>query len=305
MIRPSFLQNNDKVGIVAPASAIGFEAIKNAMSILSSWGLQVILSDNIQDSHFQFAGDDEGRLLSLQKMLDDPVIKCIFCARGGYGTSRIIDLIDERQLIKYPKWIVGFSDITILHSVLLKNNISSIHGPMAINFHEKDSEISLQRLRAYLFDGEYPEISFENKNRNKPGSATGKLAGGNLTMIVNCLGTPTELDFKDKILFLEDVDEELYRIDRMVVQLKRSGKLNQLLGLILGHFTRVGKSHNNYGTTLEGIFLDHTSHFSYPVCFNAPVGHEMPNFPMIIGQNVYLYVENNKARLSLKENTSQ
>jgi len=304
MMRPSFLHNNDKVGIVAPASAINFEAIKKAVTLLSSWGLQVILSDNIQESHFQFAGDDEKRLFSLQKMLDDPEIKCIFCARGGYGTSRIIDLINEKQLIKYPKWIVGFSDITLLHCVLLKNNICSIHGPMAINFHEEDSEISLQRLRAYLFEGEYPEISFENIDRNKPGSASGELFGGNLTMIVNSLGTPSEIDLKYKILFLEDIDEELYRIDRMVVQLKRSNKLNHLKGLILGHFTRIGKSSDKFGQTLEEIFLEHTSNFSYPICFNAPIGHEMPNFPMIIGQSVHLNVGRSKATLSLQEYTS-
>lgn len=298
MIRPSFLQTNDTVGIIAPASAIHYDAIKKAIEILSSWGLKILLSENIKESHFQFAGDDEKRLHSFQKMLDDPEIKCILCARGGYGMSRIIDHVDTNQLLKYPKWIIGFSDITILHSALLKMNISSIHGPMAINFQEKDSEASLHRLKSYLFSGEYPEIVFTNNN-NKPGSATGTLAGGNLTMIVNSLGTSTELDFRNKILFLEEIDEELYRIDRMVVQLKRSGVLNSLKGLIVGHFTNVGKSKNHFGQTVEEIFLNHTSALSYPVCFNGPFGHEMPNFPLIVGETIHLKVTKLEGRLNL------
>jgi muramoyltetrapeptide carboxypeptidase len=296
---PPLLKPSDKVGIVPPASKISKSYLINATNILNSWGLEVVLSANCNRKHFGFAGTDNERLEALQQMLDDPEIKCIFCARGGYGTARIIDQLDFTQLKKNLKWIIGFSDITILLNKLYLNQVGSIHGPMPLNFQEDGAEQSMTILRGFLLDGSYPVIKFDSVSANKPGLAEGQIIGGNLTMLINSIGTPTHVNTKDKILFIEDIDERQYRLDRMIIHLKRSGIFEGLKGLIVGHFSKiVNKSAFGYST--NEIILSHTDKYHFPVCFGAPIGHIMPNHPVIIGKTISLKVDHHHALFSLK-----
>jgi muramoyltetrapeptide carboxypeptidase len=296
---PPFLNPFDKVGIVPPASRISISNLSHARKVLESWGLEVILSSNCERNYFEFAGKDDERLQALQQFLDHREIKCIFCARGGYGMSRIIDQIDLNYFKKSPKWVIGFSDITILLNKLYLNKIGSIHGPMPLNFSEDNANGSLQILKNFLFEGVYPDISFKTIFKNKPGSAEGQLIGGNLTMLTNSIGTPTDINSTGKILFIEEVDERLYRIDRMIIQLKRTGKFDGLKGMIIGQFTKVDNQ-KAFGYSLNEIVLKHTEAYNFPVCFNAPIGHIMPNHPVIVGKTILLNVEETSASFSLK-----
>jgi len=296
---PPFLKPSDKVGIIPPASRIPISYINHAIKVLESWELEVILSSNYADNYFEFAGKDEERLQGLQEFFDHSEIKCIFCARGGYGTSRIIDQLDLNHFKKSLKWVIGFSDITILLNKLYLNKIGSIHGPMPLNFSEDNSNDSLQILKDFLFEGIYPKISFETKNKNKSGYAEGQLIGGNLSMLTNSIGTPTDINSAGKVLFIEEVDERLYRIDRMIIQLKRSGILDGLKGMIVGQFTKVD-TRKAFGYSLNEIILNHTEAYNFPVCFNAPIGHIMPNHPVIIGKTISLNVGESSASFSLK-----
>lgn len=296
---PPLLQPSDKVGIVPPASKISTLYLINATNIINSWGLEVVLSSNYNSKHFEFAGTDDERIEALQEMLDDPKIKCIFCARGGYGTARIIDQLDLSQFKKNLKWIIGFSDITILLNKLLLNQVGSIHGPMPLNFQEDGAKESMKTLRQFLFDGSYPVIKFDSVSANKSGFAQGQIVGGNLSMLINSIGTPTHVNTKDKILFIEDISERLYRIDRMFVHLKRAGILEGLKGLIVGHFSKIDDK-TNFGYSINEIIRTHTDMYDFPICFGAPIGHIMPNHPVIIGKTISLNVDHHHASFSLK-----
>jgi len=296
---PPLLHVSDKVGIIPPASKITSDKILNAKKLLESWGLEVVLSSNHNSSYFDFAGPDPERLKALQAFLDDREIRAVFCARGGYGTSRIIDKLNLAQFSKFPKWVIGFSDITILLNRLFLNHFSSIHGPMPMNFFEDHARESLKLLKQILFEGNYPEIEFNTLSFNRPGHAEGPVVGGNLTILIHCIGTATQLDTNGKILFMEDVDEKLYKIDRMILHLKRAGMFKNLKGLIIGHFTRI----NDQGKpeySLTDIILEHTEEYGFPICFGAPIGHIMPNYPVIIGQPIILDVKLQSASFCLK-----
>ncbi len=301
MTVPSLLQPNDPVAIIPPANAIDWKYIRYASGILEKWGLRVRLSDNIRSRHHQFAGKDEERLASLQKLLDHPKIKCIFCARGGYGTTRIADRLSFKEFIKYPKWIVGYSDITVLLNMVYNLGFEGIHGPMPLNFMEEGATESLNRLRTLLFEGGFDDIHMDPASLNRTGTASGRLIGGNLALLSNSLGTPSDMDTGDCILFLEDVGEYLYKIDRMIVQMKRAGKFEHIKGLIIGQFTRLKENENFFGNTLEEIIIDQVSEYSFPVCFNAPLGHEMPNYPVPTGRAVRLSVDEKGSTLSAKD----
>jgi len=299
---PPFLKPSDLTGIIPPASRIPNKYIEQAKTFLKSWGLEVILSTNWDKKHFGFAGTDKERLKAFQDLLDNKEVKCIFCARGGYGTSRIIDQLDLDGFISSPKWIIGFSDITVLLNKLLLHHYGGIHGPMPINFHEDNSEESLHILRRFLFYGAYPEIRCATNPHNRQGFASGEIVGGNLTMLTNSIGTSTQLNADGRILFIEDIDERMYRVDRMLVHLKRSGIFKELKGLVVGHFTSITEK-KEFGYSIEDLILSHTEEFDFPVCFGAPIGHVMPNCPIIIGSKVSLHVESDKSTLALKENS--
>jgi muramoyltetrapeptide carboxypeptidase len=254
---PPLLNPGDKIGLIPPASKIAVTYISNAKVLLESWGLDVVLSSNCNRSFHEFAGTDSERLQALQEFLDNKEIKSIFCARGGYGTSRIIDQLELNKFKKSIKWIIGFSDITILLNKLFLNQISSIHGPMPINFSETGASESLKILRQFLFDGSYPEITFNTRSENIPGYAEGPLVGGNLSMLIHSIGTSTHINTEGKILVIEDIDERLYRIDRMVIHLQRAGVFDGLKGLIVGHFSRIDDT-RTFGYSLHEIILKHT-----------------------------------------------
>ena len=271
--------------------------IDDAVRLLESWGLKVVLGETVHASWNQFAGTDELRAADFQRFLDDHLVKAIFAARGGYGTIRIIDAIDFTEFEANPKWIIGFSDITILHShIHAVYNTQSIHGQMPLTIPD-GSRLSLETLRKALFNEPY-EIEFKSIVENRTGEGSGILTGGNLTLLQMMSGSVSEQDYKDKILFLEDVGEYFYSIDRMIICFKRAGILAGLKGLIIGGFTDLKDNDIPFGQTVEQIIMSHVEEYNYPVCFNFPAGHIEDNRALILGREVTLAV--NEQEVSLK-----
>jgi muramoyltetrapeptide carboxypeptidase len=290
MIQPPLLRNGSKVGLVSPAKMVSRESIRPALDILKSWGLKLTIGKYAFAQHFQFAGTDAQRTQDLQRMLDDPEIEAIFCIRGGYGTTRILDALDFARFRQRPKWIIGYSDITALHLHVHTLGIQSVHGTMPLLFG-RDSEQSVLGLKNILFGQPQPyTVTVDATPASRTGIATGQLIGGNLSIIVSCIGTSSDAETTGKILFLEDIDEHLYHIDRMMVQLKRAGKLRNLAGLISGHFTAMKDNENPFGKTVSEIIWDAVREYDYPVCFGFPVGHEPENWALACGSDVQLKV---------------
>ncbi|HWZ22477.1 MAG TPA: LD-carboxypeptidase [Cytophagaceae bacterium] len=298
-IKPPFIKKNDKVAIIATAKNFDKKELVAAIKNIKSWGLEVIEGKHLYKKHHQFAGTDLERTEELQWALDDSEIKAVFCARGGYGTAKIIDEISFKKIIKHPKWVIGFSDVTVLHAQLQKNKMQSIHGVMPILFGQKDYKLSVEKLKEAIFGKEIRYKILPNK-LNREGEATGKLIGGNLSIICSLIGTSSEMNTKDKILFLEDVGENLYRIDRMIVQLKRAEKLKMLSGLIMGHFTAIEDNEIKFGKTAYEIIADAVKEYSYPVCFGFPAGHEADNLPLILGAELSLAVSKKGVNVNIK-----
>ncbi|HCN82649.1 MAG TPA: LD-carboxypeptidase [Sphingobacteriaceae bacterium] len=295
MIAPSYLKAGDKVAITCPAKKLPGD-VKDAIKLLESWGLQVVLGDTVSASFHQYAGTDELRTKDLQRFLDDSTIKAIFAARGGYGTIRIIDALDFSAFIKTPKWIVGFSDITVLHSHIYANyQIQSIHGQMPLSIPDA-TKYSLETLRKALF-GDELEYNYESAPLNIPGTTRGILTGGNLSLLIALSGSVSEIDYKDKILFIEDVGEYLYSLDRMMWNLKRAGKLECLKGLVAGGFTGLQDNDIPFGKTAEEIIYEHVKDYGYPVCFNFPAGHIPDNHALVLGKEVHLNVDAENVKL--------
>lgn len=283
MIIPKKLKLGDKVAVVAPARKITREDIEFAVNIISSWGLEVLLPKNIFSSaHSYLSGTDQERLADIQTMINDTEIGAIICARGGYGSTRILDSIDLSPLQKSPKWVIGFSDITALHLKLTKHQIASVHGTMPILFSNPGSKSSLESLRTLLLKGECA-INTSPSSSNLLGKSSGIVIGGNLSLLVDALGTDTEPDTTNKILVIEEIDEYLYKIDRMMTQLRRAGKLSELKGLIIGHMTNLKDSELKFGEGIESIVLNAVKGYSYPIAFNFPSGHDNPNYAWIHG----------------------
>ena len=300
IITPQKLKAGDKIGIVATARKISLKEIQFAIDTINGWGLKVVLGSTIGKEDFQLAGTDEERLADFQNMLDNDSVKGIICARGGYGTVRFIDEVDFRKFSKRPKWICGYSDITVLHSHLLGvYNIASVHSTMPLSFKE-NTEDSLESLREILF-GENVSYSFAANKLNRIGTEEGILCGGNLSLLQNLSGTDSDLETDEKILLIEDVDEYLYHFDRMIQWLKRSGKLNNLSGLVVGHLSKMKNlnEQNPFGKTAEEIVAEAVKEFDYPVCFGFPAGHENDNRALIIGGRYGLTVENEKTELKM------
>lgn len=293
---PSYLQVGDTVAITCPAKKLP-RTIEDAVKLLESWGLNVVLGETVHASWHQFAGNDELRTSDFQRFLDDPSVKAIFAARGGYGTIRIIDRLDFSGFRNHPKWIIGFSDITVLHSHIQSlYQTESIHGQMPLSIRE-GSEISLETLRKALFNEAF-QYHYTSIANNRSAEAEGILIGGNLSLLVMMSGSVSEQDFSGKILFLEDVGEYLYSIDRMMWNLKRAGKLKNLKGLIVGGFTEIKDNDIPFGQTAEQIILDHVQEFDFPVCFNFPAGHIADNRALIFGRKCHLKVKGQQVELS-------
>lgn len=296
---PRYLKKGDTIGLVAPAGFMAVEKLEACIETLDGWGYTVKMGTTTHSSSDNyFSGTDDERLADLQQMLDDPKVKAILCVRGGYGTSRIIDRIDFKKFRKHPKWIIGYSDITVLHAHLLANyKIASLHAPMASAFAEDPlNNIFIQSWKDAV-EGKPAHYECPPHALNRTGEAKGQLVGGNLTMLAHLIGTPSDLKTKKRILFLEDVGEYLYNLDRMMLQLKRSGKLRHLAGLIVGGFTDTKDTERPFGKTAYDIIFEHVGEGSFPVCFGFPVSHEKENYALKVGMKYHLQVSESGVRL--------
>ena len=297
MINPPLLKSGDKVAIVATGRKVSVNNIEPSRNIFASWGMEVITSPNLySNAHSYLAGSDAERCSDFQQMIDDPEIKAIVCARGGYGTTRIIDALDFSSLYKNPKWIVGFSDVTALHLKLFKAGIKSVHGTMPLLFSNVESSSSIESLRRSLV-GESEVITSKPNPLNKFGKATAQVMGGNLSLVVDAIGTANDPDTNGKILVLEEIDEYKYKIDRMLIHLKRSGKLDNLAGLVVGHMTDIKDPELPFGETIEQIVVSKITKKKYPIAFNFPIGHENPNLAWVHGSVMALTVTETGAQL--------
>ena len=285
---PPYLKKGDKIAITCPAKKLP-HPMTDAVNLLQSWGLEVVLGETVNAGYHQFAGDDDLRAKDLQRFIDDDSIKAIIAARGGYGVIRMIDKVDFGRFAANPKWIAGFSDITLLHSHLFaRYGAQTIHGQMPINIPDASAR-SLETLRKALF-GEELTYNVTPHTINRTGEASGILVGGNLSLLVAASGSVSDIDYTGKILFIEDVGEYLYAIDRMIRTLKRAGKLAHLSGLIAGAFTEIKDNDIPFGQTVPEIIMEAVKEYDYPVCFDFPAGHIPDNCSLVLGKQVHLSV---------------
>lgn len=282
---PPRLKPGDKIAIAAPARKISREELQPAIVLMEGWGLEVITEDVLFASDHQFAGTDAQRIALLQKYIDDPGIKAVISARGGYGTVRIVDALDFSALRNHPKWIIGYSDLTVLHSHLFNHAAcASLHATMPVNMQVHNlNTITTNALRNVLMQDVPLGYKVEPHRLNRPGEATGILVGGNLSVLYSLLGSSSDLDTNGKILFLEDLDEYLYHIDRMMQALKRAGKLDKLAGLLVGGMSDMRDNTVPYGHQAVEIISGYVEPFQYPAGFGFPAGHEPLNLPLIFG----------------------
>lgn len=290
------LEKGDLIYITAPAKAIDIRPIAYARDFLENQGFQVLISKNCLGQHHYFSGTDEERLKDLQYGIDNPEVKAILCARGGYGCIRILDGINWAAMLREPKWLIGFSDITIFHQRLLRFDLPSIHATMPLNF-ENNSDEALNSLLSALSGLDCSISTIPNKN-NKSGSARGKLVGGNLSVLQSLLGTDDQIDYSNTILFLEDVSEYLYKIDRMFYSFEKAGVFNKIKGLIIGGMTDLKDSDIPFGQTIEQIILNHFIFHNIPIAFGFPAGHIDDNRALILGADCQLVVNDFEVSLS-------
>jgi muramoyltetrapeptide carboxypeptidase len=302
---PSYLKQGDMIGICCIAGYITLEEAQSSINKMKEWGFEIKIGDTIGKRDFTFGGTDEERLDDFQQMLDDKNIKAIMCARGGYGSIRIIDKIDFTIFVLHPKWIIGFSDVTVLHCHINSNySIATLHSKMCNSFPDDWNNAepvqvdSIESIRKSLV-GEKMNYTVIPNAQNKTGIANGTLIGGNLSTIESLASSTSEIKTAGKILFVEDTDEYLYSIDRMFWNLKRSNKLSQLKGLIIGGF-KIKKDDvgEEFGKTLEEIVLEKVKEYNYPVCFDFPVGHQKNNFALKCGVKHQLIVNSTQCTLT-------
>lgn len=291
MIRPPYLHKGSKVAIVAPARSITFEEVLPSIRLFRKWGWEAVLGTNIFNRLNQFAGTDDNRVADFQQMLDDESVMAIICARGGYGTVRIIDRLDFSRFIKSPKWIVGYSDVTVLHTHIQNiTGVETLHAVMPVNIPDDEvTNDSIESLRKALSGADLRYV-IPASIHSRPGEGEGILTGGNLSILHNLMGSRSELQTEGKILFLEDVDEYLYHIDRMMMSLQRAGKLQHLRGLIVGGMDRMNDNAIPFGKQANEIISDAVAGYGYPVCFDFPSGHGPLNLALILGRKVKLSV---------------
>jgi muramoyltetrapeptide carboxypeptidase len=294
---PPYLKKGDTIGITCPAGYMAAEKAQTCISTLQKWGYHVMVGKTLGSSSTSyFSGTDEDRRNELQAMLDDNSINAILCGRGGYGVGRIIDQLDFTKFKKNPKWLIGFSDITVLHNHLHnKIKIASLHAPMAAAFNDGENEFILSLKNALV--GKKAKYKIATHPFNKIGKTQGILVGGNLCLLSNCIGTASDIITKNKILFIEDIGEQLYNVDRMLRQLKRSGKLKHLTGLIVGGFTDMKDTDRPFGKTVYETIADIITDYSYPVCFNFPVSHAKENYALKVGVRYELSVGKRNVQL--------
>lgn len=307
MITPKSLQQGDTVAIVSTARKITKEELQPALQLLKSWGLQAVLGKTIGAEENQFAGSDELRAADFQQMLDDPNIKAIWCARGGYGTVRIIDKLDFSSFTKIPKWIIGYSDVTVLHSHIHNLGVETLHAQMCLEIENKTEE-ARESIRKVIFGEDYL-ISFSVdtykeacgdtlQENTRLGFIKGEIIGGNLSVLYSLVGSASEMKTEGKILFIEDLDEMLYHIDRMMMNLKRSGYLKNLKALVIGGMTQMKDNKVYFGKTAEETIMDLVKEYDYPVILNFPAGHILDNRALIMGREVKLKISKNNIILN-------
>ncbi len=296
---PPYLKPGDLVSIAAPARWVDPEDIKNFLSLLEQEGLKTI-TGSIFTRHHQYAGEDKDRLDDLQKMLDHPDIKAIFCARGGYGTLRLLDKIDLKGFAEHPKWVVGFSDITALHAYLqMRIGVASVHAAMPYTLKDvTDTKNPAVESLFGVLKGEFPSYSVPAHSLNRKGKSSGILLGGNLSLLYSLTGTLFQFPTKGAILFLEEVDEYLYHIDRMMQNLKLAGMLENLAGLVVGGLTDMHDNEVPFGKNAAEIIREAVEEFDFPVCFDFPAGHVEGNMAMVLGRQVSFEVNADGSQLA-------
>lgn len=306
MLSPPKLNPDDKIAIIATARKISQEELKPAIEIIERWGFETVLGRNLYRTYNQFSGTDKERTEDLQWALNDESIKAVLIARGGYGTVKIIDNIDFTKFIDKPKWILGYSDVTVLHSHIHKNfNIETLHTIMPVNFPQSFEENeSLMSLHNALISNNL-NYQIPSNPLNRTGDTEGVLTGGNLSILYSLSATESDINTDGKILFIEDLDEYLYHIDRMMMNMKRSGKLNNLAGLIVGGMSKMNDNTIPYGKTAEEIIYEAVKEYNYPVCFGFPAGHIPDNRALILGRNIKLSVQEQEVKIIFDENPDE
>lgn len=298
MVQPQYLKAGDTVAIVAPSGILKNREreVGQAIDLLKSWGLHVIVGKHVFSKADHFAGTDAQRCEDLQNAMDDPKISAIWCARGGYGTVRILDKLDYTKFKENPKWIIGYSDITALHNQIHNQGFESLHALMCVSLTKDLSEIetSIDTFKSALF-GNPSNYALPGSKYNRIGEASGPLVGGNLTILHTMLGSETSLDTTGKILFIEEIGEYKYHIDRMLQSLKRAGYFNNCKGVIVGDMSKLRKNTTLWGTSIEQLILDALSDYDFPIAFNMPAGHEKDNRALILGRTIELKVQKDKS----------
>ncbi|MDR1518017.1 MAG: LD-carboxypeptidase [Dysgonamonadaceae bacterium] len=292
MIQPPALRQGDKAVIISPAGKIDEKTVREAETILSAWGLKVRIGENALCETGRFSGFVEQRLADLQRAMDDPEIKLIFCSRGGYGMVHLLGKLNFEGIRKHPKWVVGFSDITALHAALQYNGVESIHAPMAKHFADEGADdVSVRYLKSVLAGqpAKYDISVGRYDYMNRIGRASGRLFGGNISVFCGLMGTKCLSIPRKGILFIEDIGEAPYRVDRMMHQLKLAGIFERISGLIVGQFTDFEEDNSMFTSLYESIMAV-VGEYSFPVCFDFPVGHVKLNFPLTMGKKSTLVV---------------
>lgn len=301
--KPPYLKPGDTIAIVAPSGILKNrnDEINRAKKLLKSWQLNVVVGNNVFKTDNHFAGTDDERCEDFQNALDDPKIKAIWCARGGYGTVRILDKLDYTKFKEQPKWLIGYSDITALHNQIHNIGIETIHSIMCVSLPEDFEEIkeSIDAFKASIF-GKNLSYNLEGSEYNKTGIVSAPIVGGNLTILHTMLGSKTSIDTSGKILFIEEIGEYKYHIDRMLQSLKRAGYFTNCKGLIVGDISKLRKNTTLWGTSIEQLILDALQDYNFPIAFNMPAGHEDDNRALILGRIIDLKVEKNQSTITFK-----
>lgn len=300
MIIPPYLKSGDKVGIVSTAKRTKSEEIVDGIQLLKSWNLVPVIGKHTFNEHHFFAGTDQERTEDLQNMLDDNAIKAIIFTKGGYGTMKIIDVLDFTTFKKNPKWIVGYSDITVLHNHIHNFNIETLHAVMLQGISKCTSESKTSLKRALFGETLTYEISKNESNKNAESVVEGILVGGNLSILYALIGSNSDIDTSNKILFFEDIDEYLYHLDRMLIALKRSGKLSNLKAILVGGMIDIKDSTLEYGKTANEIIVEETNPFDYPIYFGFPSGHQEDNRALILGRAIKISSNGNTIKIEFK-----
>jgi len=303
LAQPNYLKAGDTIAIVAPAGILKNreEVIDDAKKLAESWGLHVVIGKNVFNQNNHFAGTDEERASDFQKALDDITIKAIWSARGGYGSVRILDKLDFTKFKENPKWIIGYSDITAFHGHVHNLGVETIHAMMgtSLMFDEEETKESIETYRKALF-GEALSYKIISSKYNKNGKVAGQLVGGNLSILLTMLGSKSQLNTDGKVLFIEEIGEYKYHIDRMLQSLKRAGYFENCKGLIVGNMSNIKKNTTVWGTSIEQLILDVVAEYDFPVLFDFPAGHETDNRALILGRTIKMNVKKTTSEITFK-----